>query len=195
MPRRGSPRLATGLRREAIPVRMPGHASPGAKRHAAAGSINILFLFAWIAIAIVAYFAMQAFTARKIASETGAGEIVIPRSRDGHYYVEGSVNGQPVTFMVDTGASTVSIDSRTAQAASVPPGYGATFNTASGVTQGEMVPKQRVTVGGFRIEDISVAVIPRLGEIALLGQNVLRHLDVTQSGDRMILRSKQVLRN
>lgn len=179
-------------------MRLPGHATPRGKRHAVAGSTNILFLFAWIAIAIVAYFAMQAFTAPKIARESGdannSGEIVIPRSRDGHYYVEGSVNGRPMTFMVDTGASTVSVDTRTAQAASMPSGYSATFNTASGVTQGEMVPKQRVTVGGFRIEDISVAVIPRLGEIGLLGQNVLRHLDVTQSGDRMILRSKQALR-
>ncbi len=173
-----------------IPERISSHTSPKAKRRATAGEANILFLFAWIAIAVVAYFAMQAFTAPKIASETSSGEIVIPRSRDGHYYVEGSINGKPVTFMVDTGASTVSIDTRTAQAASVPKGYSATFNTASGETQGEMVPKQRVAVGGFRIDDISVAVIPRLGEIGLLGQNVLRHLDVTQSGDRMILRAK-----
>ena len=184
---------------EAIPARFSGHASPGAKRHAVAGSINILFLLAWIAIAVVAYFAMQTFTAPRIARETrganGSGEIIIPRSRDGHYYVEGSINDQVVTFMVDTGASTVSIDSSTAQAAGVPRGYNATFNTASGVTQGEMVPNQRVTVGGVRMDDISIAVIPRLGEIALLGQNVLRHLDVTQSGDRMMLRSKQGLRN
>lgn len=175
-------------------MRLPGHTSPGAKPRAVAGSTNILFLFAWIAIAVVAYFAMQAFTAPKVARESssanGSGEIVIPRSRDGHYYVEGSINGEPITFMVDTGASTVSIDTVTAKASGVPGGYGATFHTASGETQGEMVPKQRVTVGGFRIDDISVAVIPRLGKIGLLGQNVLRYLDVTQSGDRMILRGK-----
>jgi aspartyl protease family protein len=158
---------------EPIWARLSSHTLPGTKRYAAAGATNILFLFAWIAIAAVAYFAMQAFTAPKVARETGSAnggsDIVIPRSRDGHYYVEGSINGQPVTFMVDTGASTVSVDTRTAQTSGMPRGYSATFNTASGETQGEMVPKQRISVGGFRIDDISVAVIPRLGEIALLG--------------------------
>jgi hypothetical protein len=33
-------------------------------------------------------------------------------------------------------------------------------------------------------------VIDGVGEVGLLGQNVLRHLDVTQSGDQMILRAK-----
>ena len=35
------------------------------------------------------------------------GELVIPRSPDGHFYVPGEINRQPVRFVVDTGASSV----------------------------------------------------------------------------------------
>lgn len=144
---------------------------------------------------IVAYFGMKALTAPKIASvavsNKGALEIVIPRSRNGHYYVEGAINEHAVIFMVDTGATTVAIDSKIARAAGLPQGYPATFGTASGTAQGETVPRQSVTVGGLRIDNIAIAVIDGVGEVGLLGQNILRHLDVTQSGDRMILRAKE----
>lgn len=137
---------------------------------------------------------MNALTAPKVASvvesTNGMLEIVIPRSRNGHYYVEGAINGRATTFMVDTGATTVAIDPRTARAAGLPKGYPATFGTASGETQGETVPRQSVSVGSLRIDDVTIAVIDGIGEVGLLGQNILRHLDVTQSGDRMILRAK-----
>jgi aspartyl protease family protein len=151
-------------------------------------------LLFWVSLAIVAYFGMNALTGPKVASvvksTNGALEIVIPRSRNGHYYVEGAINGRAMTFMVDTGATTVAIDPRVARAAGLPKGYPATFGTASGQAPGETVPRQSVTVGGLRIDDVTIAVIDGVGEVGLLGQNVLRHLDVTQSGDRMILRAK-----
>lgn len=137
---------------------------------------------------------MNALTAPKVASvavsNNGAFEIVIPRSRNGHYYVEGAINGHATVFMVDTGATTVAIDPQIARAAGVPKGYPASFGTASGQAQGETVPRQSVTVGGLRIDDVTIAVIDGVGEVGLLGQNILRHLEVTQSGDQMILRAK-----
>jgi aspartyl protease family protein len=158
------------------------------------GRVNIAFLLFWIALAAVAYFGMDALVKPKLASVTiandGAREIVIPRSRNGHYYVAGMINAHPTTFMVDTGATTVAIDPRLARAAGVPKGYASTFNTASGETQGEVVTNQSVSVGGLRVEHIRIAVIDGVGEYSLLGQNVLRYLDVIQSGDQMILRAK-----
>ena len=187
-----------------VPERLAGHAClrgngprpPG--RHAASGKANILYLLFWISLVVVAYFGMNALIAPKIAkvavANNGALEIVIPRSRNGHYFVEGAINGHPITFMVDTGATTVAIDARVARAAGLPKGYVATFGTASGPAQGENVPRQSVTVGGLRIDDVTIAVIDGVGEVGLLGQNILRHLDVTQSGDQMILRTKGDLR-
>jgi aspartyl protease family protein len=158
------------------------------------GRIHPAFLLFWIALAVVAYFGMDALIKPKVASVSvmteGAREIVIPRSRNGHYYVAGTINGHPTTFMVDTGASTVAIDPRIARAAGVPKGFASTFNTASGQAEGEVVPNQSVSVGGFRLDNLRIAVIDGVGEYGLLGQNVLRHLDVIQSDDQMILRAK-----
>ena len=203
-------KVASHLPGEEAPERRAGHAclrgnGPGprpprrpAGRHAIAGKANIPYLLFWVSLVIVTYFGMNALTAPKIAkvavSNNGALEIVIPRSRNGHYFVEGAINGHPVTFMVDTGATTVAIDSRIARAARLPKGYPATFGTASGEAQGETVPRQSVTVGGLRIDNVSIAVINGVGEVGLLGQNILRHMEVTQSGDQMVLRAKGELR-
>lgn len=177
-----------------VPGRLLAHARLRAKRHAVSGRANVLYLLFWISLAAVAYFGMNALTAPEVASvaqsNDGALEIVIPRSRNGHYYVQGAINGHATTFMVDTGATTVAIDPRVARAAGLPKGYPATFGTASGQAQGETVPRQSVSVGGLRIDEVTVAVIDGVGEVGLLGQNILRHLEVTQSGDRMILRAK-----
>jgi aspartyl protease family protein len=159
------------------------------------GRVNIAFLLFWIALAVVAYFGMDALVKPRVANVTIAtdngGEIVIPRSRNGHYYVAGAINGQPTTFMVDTGASTIAIDPSVARAAKLPKGLPATFNTASGQAQSEFVTNQSVSVGGFQFGDLRIAVIDGVGEYGLLGQNVLRHLEVIQSGDQMILRAKK----
>lgn len=176
------------------PERLSGQAWLRPNSHAASGRANVLYLLFWISLAVVAYFGMNALTAPRIASVTtgnnGALEIVIPRSGNGHYYVAGAINGHATTFMVDTGATTVAVDPQFARAAGLPKGYPATFGTAGGDAQGENVPRQSVTVGTLHIDDVTIAVIDGVGEVALLGQNILRHLDVTQSGDRMILRGK-----
>ena len=187
-------KIRSYLSAEATPERLPAYASAQGKRHAVSGKANVLYLVFWISLVAAAYFGMNALTAPKVASlavsNNGALEIVIPRSRNGHYYVEGAINGHATTFLVDTGATTVAIDAQVARAAGLPKGYPATFGTASGEAQGETVPRQSVTIGGLRIDGVTIAVIDGVGEVGLLGQNILRHLDVTQSGDQMILRSK-----
>jgi aspartyl protease family protein len=177
-----------------VPARLPAYVGLPGKHRAVSGRANVLYLLFWISLALVAYFGMKALTAPKVASvavsNNGSLEIVIPRSRNGHYYVEGAINGYATTFLVDTGATTVAIDPQVARAAGLPKGYPATFGTASGRAQGETVPRQSVTVGGVRIDEVTIAVIDGIGEVGLLGQNILRHLDVSQAGDRMILRAK-----
>jgi aspartyl protease family protein len=172
----------------------PGHARLRASGHAAFGRVNVLYLLFWISLSVVAYLGMNALTAPKIVRITSGNdatsEIVIPRSGDGHYYVEGAINDHVITFMVDTGATTVAVAPSIAFVAGLPKGYPATFATAGGEAQGENVPRQSVTVAGMHFKEVTIAVIEGVGEVALLGQNILRHLSVTQSGDRMILRSR-----
>lgn len=154
-------------------------------------------LIVWLAISAAVYIAVSAHEGPAVATirdvDRGTGEIVIQRSRDGHYYVEGSVNDHPIVFMIDTGASVTSIGRNEAIAAGLPKGAAARFRTAGGDIVGEIVSGVSVEVAGIRVDGLRVAIMPGagLGEIALLGQNFLRRLDVTQRDDRLLLRLKR----
>ncbi|MEW6293618.1 MAG: TIGR02281 family clan AA aspartic protease [Pseudomonadota bacterium] len=151
---------------------------------------HYLAALVWIVLFGIAYVVIDAQLQPKVATAESAGEIVIPRSRDGHFYVAGKINGQPVTFMVDTGASTVSVNSALAGRLGLPRGRPVAIGTAGGMTQGEEVVGQTVMLGGITVREVRIVVLAGMPGEALLGQNVLRHLEVLQTAERMILRRK-----
>jgi len=157
---------------------------------------HITALVLWLAIFGVMYLFMDAKIQPQVATVTSLdmarGEIMIPRSRDGHYYVSGAINGRPLTFMVDTGASTVVISADLAAKIGLAGGVSTTFKTAGGMVLGETVPDQTIEAGGLQLKGLRVGVMKQMDQrdYALLGQNFLRHIDVIQSGDQMVLRVK-----
>lgn len=151
---------------------------------------HYLAALVWIVLFGVAYLVIDAQLQPKVATAENNGEIVIPRSRDGHFYVAGQINGQPVAFLVDTGASTVSIKSDLARRLGLPRGRPVAVGTAAGMTQGEEVVGQTVMLGGIAVRDVRIVVLAGMPGEALLGQNVLRHLEVVQTAERMMLRRK-----
>lgn len=151
---------------------------------------HYLAALVWIVLFGIAYVVIDAQLQPKVAVVESGDEIVIPRSRDGHFYVAGKINGQPVTFMVDTGASTVSVNSALAGRLGLPRGRSVSIGTAGGMTQGEEVTVQAVSLGGIMVRDVRIIVLAGMPGEALLGQNVLRHLEVIQTAERMVLRRK-----
>ncbi len=151
---------------------------------------HITALIVWVVIfsTIYMYFNVQQGPKVAVAIENLTfGQIVIPRSPDGHYYVRGSINGHSVDFMVDTGASIVSVSKAFASAANLPSGVPASLSTAGGIVRGEITSGQIVEAGGIAVNGLSVSVGIH-GRMALLGQNFLRRVDVIQSNDTMTLR-------
>ena len=145
----------------------------------------------WVAILFAGFFIINHFAAPDPVVRSLQGdhrEIVIPVSRDGHFYVEGSVNGQPVTFLVDTGASYVSVGSDVARRADLPEGQIGVFNTANGAVEGRVARAHSVTADVFEVTSINVAVLPGRSEYGLLGQNFLRNFNVSQSDEKLVLR-------
>ena len=148
----------------------------------------------WLSLGAFVFLALNAAVSPKVARPTateGNEAVTIERSHDQHFYVEGAINGHPVTFLVDTGASLVSVSNELALKVGLAPGAPAIFGTAGGPTAGRIVPEASVRVGGLRVDGIRVAV--GTGEQALLGQNFLNKVELTQGSDRMVLRARPAL--
>lgn len=146
----------------------------------------------WLALIVGGYFAFDYAMqpAEVVGCEGGevSRELRLAAARDGHYYVDGAIDGKPVRFVVDTGASTVTVGGDDADRIGLPEGEPAGFRTAAGDINGRVVRGRSVRAACFDLSGMSVAVSPPMGGGALLGQNFLRHFDVTISGGTMVLR-------
>jgi aspartyl protease family protein len=90
------------------------------------------FLVFWLLVMGVLYWAMQMYLKPAGVKVQADGTVAIARDRDGHFRVEGAVNGQPVTFLVDTGASMVGVTEPLAERAGLDGGEPVRFRTANG---------------------------------------------------------------
>jgi len=115
----------------------------------------------------------------------------ISRAKDGLFYVTAMVNGAPVRFLVDTGASVVVLtpeDARRAGLSLAPAAFTGLASTANGKTTMARVSLNEVIVAGTRIEAIDAAVVEQGLHVSLLGQSMLSRLNsVTIRADSMVL--------
>jgi aspartyl protease family protein len=149
----------------------------------------------WLGLLAGGWFAFEQFgnsgpVVRGCQGGAANGDIVLAAARDGHFYLEGAVSGTPVRFLVDTGASHVTLGADDARRARLAPGTPAYFETANGRVEGRLVQGQKVRAECLEVDDLMVAVSPGLGEVALLGQNFLRRFEVVQSGSELRLRMR-----
>lgn len=155
---------------------------------------SLAFLIFWLLLALLLWAIFKWFENQKQASlraySLSTGELVIPRSPDGHFYIDGEVNHAPVLFLVDTGASSVAVSEQTARAAQLPAGAPITLSTAGGQRPGELVRKVPVKAGPLVANDTNVIVGLQMDspKAALLGQSFLRHFEVSISAQEMIVR-------
>jgi aspartyl protease family protein len=121
-------------------------------------------------------------------------EIRILKDRRGGYFVEGLINGQPVRFLVDTGATSIAMSEVQAKRLGIQhrvDGLRVGVGTASGNAIGHQVTLRSVSVGGVQLNDLRAVVIdgdsPR---DVLLGMNVLSRFEMDQRENLLILRTK-----
>ena len=152
------------------------------------GTLGILAF--WLVVMAALYLVMDRVRQPRAAVQAADGTLVIPRGSDGHFHVAGSINGQPVRFLVDTGASLVVVTEALAQRAGLAGGRATQFQTANGVRQGRVVQAQSVAVQSFVVTGLTVGVGYSGQNVndALLGQNFLQHFEVQLQRDRMVLR-------
>ena len=119
----------------------------------------------------------------------GIREIHLQRNRYGHYHASGTINGQPVEFLLDTGASDVSIPDNVARRVGLERGAPRYYNTANGTIKAYATVLDRVNLGELELRQIRGSINPHMeGETILLGMSVLKQLEFTQRGDTLIIR-------
>ena len=117
-------------------------------------------------------------------------ELVLKRSRDGHYVFPGTINGRPVTFLLDTGATLVSVPAHLAQRLGLEAGPPMRAVTANGTVTTWATRVDALAFGPFEVRGVPASLNPGMGgEQVLLGMSVLKHLEFTQRGDTLRLRA------
>lgn len=116
----------------------------------------------------------------------------IQRAGDGHFYATAEVNGRPVRFLVDTGASTIALTMADAQAVGLhvdPSEFSIIGRGASGEVSGKAVKLDSVSIDGKRADNVRAAILADGLEVSLLGQSYLSQLQqVKIEGDQLELR-------
>jgi len=120
------------------------------------------------------------------------GAIELRRASDGHFHLEALVNGVPVTFLVDTGASDLVLSLADAARVGIAPGdlaFVGRARTANGVVATAPVRLGRVEFAGFSDSSVPASVGGGALDVSLLGMSYLdRFATIEITGDRMTLR-------
>jgi aspartyl protease family protein len=148
------------------------------------------YLSIWAGIALVAIilysyrFEFSDFKTRilgeinpSLAQVQNSGQLVINLSDDGHFYINVKINGQPVKFMIDTGASDIVISIDDAIRIGINPKnllFNKFYQTANGTSSGAAIVLNELVVGDVVFRNVSASVNSAPMGTPLLGMSFLR---------------------
>mgnify|MGYP001189048271 FL=1 len=127
------------------------------------------------------------------ASGEGGGRVVtLSADSRGHFVTEGAINGTPVRFMVDTGATLIALGATDARRIGVDLSQAqqGIAQTANGMTPIWRVKLGTVKVGSVMLRDVDAAVHSGELPVALLGMSFLNRMDMRREGGTMTLRQR-----
>ncbi|WP_071674965.1 retropepsin-like aspartic protease family protein [Nioella nitratireducens] len=122
---------------------------------------------------------------------TDSGEVVVPRSFDGHYYLTLDINGAPIRFMIDTGATDMVLTPQDAARAGLDMrglSYTNRAMTANGMVQTAAVRLEQVSVGQMTDRYVPAVVNGSPMQESLLGMSYLNRFNrIAIENGRMVL--------
>jgi aspartyl protease family protein len=115
--------------------------------------------------------------------------IVLPAGTGGHFFASGAINGRAVQFMVDTGATSVSMGVADAERLGIDYKKGrlSRGNTANGIVNTYLVRLNSVRIGDVEVFDVEAAVLPVASGPLLLGNSFLSRFQMTRFNDQLVL--------
>ena len=159
---------------------------------------RVMLFVAWVvALAILVLFFQRFLSDQKnpnrdlevALDEQGRARVVLQRNRAGHYVAGGRINGEPVIFLVDTGATDVALPLSLARRLGLTLGAERMSKTANGNVRTWSTRLDSVGLGGLTARGVSAAVMPNMpGEEVLLGMSFLKRFELLQKGRTLTLR-------
>lgn len=117
-------------------------------------------------------------------------EFIIKQNSNGYYFLEGAVNDKALTFVIDTGASFVSLPRSFANEAGIFCKDKIDMQTANGAIKGCSTSIKKLNFGPFLVKDVMAVIAPKLSQ-PLLGMNVLQQLKMAQEKGEMRLSTRE----
>jgi aspartyl protease family protein len=128
--------------------------------------------------------------ARDATAASNAWQSVVEAGRQGHFVLEAVVDGVPVTFLLDTGASEIVLTLADARRLGFSPQnleFSETYHTANGEVRGAPIRLRELRVGQFSLYDLDASVNAAPLPISLLGMSFLERLHGYRVEDRRLI--------
>lgn len=125
-------------------------------------------------------------------SGSGPATAVLTVDGSGHFLANGNINGTSIRFLVDTGASLISIGASDAKRLGIDVSRGrpATATTANGRAAVTLVSLDTVRVGDIVMNNVDAVVHQQDMPFALLGMSFLNRTEMQREGDTMTLKKR-----
>lgn len=125
-------------------------------------------------------------------SSKGPASAILTADGRGHFLTSGNINGNTVRFLVDTGASLISLGASDARRIGIDASKGqpGMANTANGETAVVRVKLDSVRVGEIVLNNVDALVHQQDMPYVLLGMSFLNRMEMLRDGDTMTLKKR-----
>ena len=126
----------------------------------------------------------------RMKASTAAAAVMVTADEKGQFVVNGEVNGIPVRFTVDTGATLVALPFQEARRLGLDyrKGQVVSMSTANGSAVGYKIKLDTVRLGEVTVNSVDAVIMDGEGlPIALLGMSFLKRMDIKREGEIMTL--------
>lgn len=155
---------------------------------------TVMIVLGWLLLAGIIWWGFEQYlnpNAQLAKVSLDTGEVVLKRGPDGHFRAPGRIDGRPVAFLVDTGATVVAVPERVAADLGLERGLAQRVHTANGEAVAYATRLGRVDLGGASADNVAAHIVPGMaGDEALLGMSFLARFEIAMSGDEMRIRAR-----